>query len=160
MPRIIIAGTPIDIPNTGAAPVYSEPIIKAFQAIEEALSGVVSTGDISKQSYTLTASQNPAANVTITGLAFATSAVRAAVIRYSVFRSTTTSSVAESGQIYVNYNASRPVNQKWEFSQDYTGDASITFDITDDGQVRFTTTAIAGTNHTGLITFTAQAFLQ
>ena len=39
------------------------------------------------------------------------------------------------------------------------GDANISFSITDLGQVQFTTTALTGIDHTGIISFRALAIL-
>jgi len=120
MPTITIGGTPIAFPNTGSSLVWSEAVIQFAEAVEAALSGLVSTGDVSKQSFALNASHISASNVTLTGLSFSVAVVRAAFIRYSVYRSVTgpTTELAESGEINIVYNASNPVNQKWEIQQD------------------------------------------
>ena len=95
-------------------------------------------------------------------MSFPTSSVRAAFIRYSVYRENATPStiVTETGTLNIVYNQSNPTNNKWEISQDKTGNASITFTVTDAGQVQYTTSAIAGTFVTGKIYFTAQSMLQ
>ncbi len=160
MPTIVIGGTPIEFPNTGTSPVWSEAVIQFAEAVEEALSGLTSTGDISKQSFTLDTSHNPGTNVTLTGLSFSTAIVRAGFIRYSVYRETTTNSAYEAGEMTVVYNANNPTTQKWELARSFVGDADITFSIDDAGQFSFSTTAIAGANHTGSIAFTAQALEQ
>lgn len=60
----------------------------------------------------------------------------------------------------VVYNINNSSGQKWECVREYVGDAQITFTIQDDGQFLFSTAGIGGVNHTGLISFTAQALLQ
>jgi len=160
MPIIVINGTPIPFPNTGTSPVWSEAVIQFAQLVEDALSGLISTGDVSKQFFTLNASHNPAASTTLTGLSFSTAVVRAGFIRYAVFRETDTTSVYEMGEMNVIYNPNNPVNQKWELQREYIGDAQITFTIDDAGQFSFSTTAIVGANHSGKISFTAQALAQ
>jgi len=163
MPIITIAGTPIDFPNTGASPVWSDAVIEFAQLVEEALSGLVGTGDISKQAFTLDSSMNPATNITLTGLSFSTAVVRAAFIKYSVYRSTSAPSPAtayEAGEMVIVYNPANPTNQKWELQREYVGDGKITFTIDDSGQFSFSTTAITGTAHTGKISFLATALIQ
>lgn len=161
MPIITINGIPIDFPDTGAAPVNSEAQIQFAQAVEEALSGLISTGDVSKQIFTLNASQNVATNVTLTGLSFSTSVVRAAFIRYAVYREVTQpNTVYESGDMTILYSASNPTNQKWEVQQERVGDASITFTVDDNGQFYFSTTSIGTGTHSGKIAFVAQSLAQ
>jgi hypothetical protein len=56
----------------------------------------------------------------------------------------------------------------WELSRDYVGDGKIAFNITNTGQVQFSTNAadgttaasLTGTNHQGKIIFAAQSLLQ
>lgn len=161
MPTIVINGIPIEFPNTGAAPVNSEAQIQFAEAVEEALSGLISTGDVSKQIFTLNASQNAASNVTLTGLSFSTSVVRSAFIRYSVYREVTQPAYAyEAGEMTVVYNANNPTNQKWEVQQERVGDASISFSVDDNGQFYFTTTSIGTGTHSGAIAFVAQSLAQ
>lgn len=160
MPNIVINGTTIAYPNTGAAPVNSEAQIQFAQAVEAALSGIVGTGDVSKQSFTLDSSHNPGTNVSLTGLSFSSSLVRAGFVRYSVFRSTTTATAVEAGEMLVIYNPNGTSGMKWEVVRDYVADGSITFSIDDAGQFSFSTSAIAGASHTGKISFVAQALLQ
>jgi hypothetical protein len=89
---------------------------------------------------------------------FPSSGVRGAIVNYTVYRKTTTSTVTEIGTLQVVYNPdASPV---WEISREFTGDASITFDITSTGQVRFSTVTIGGTGHVGRITYTAKALEQ
>lgn len=161
MPIITISGTPIAFPNTGASPVWSEAVIQFAEAVEEALSGLISTGDVAKQSFLLNASHNTASNVTLTGLSFSIAVVRAAFIRYAVYRETTDPTTAyEAGEMTIVYNAANPTNQKWELQQERVGDASISFTIDDAGQFYFTTTSIGSANHSGRISFVAQSLTQ
>lgn len=161
MPIIVINGTPIDFPDTGTAPVNSEAQIQFAQEVAAALSGLVSTGDVPKQIFTLNSSQNVASNVTLTGLSFNVALVRAAFVRYSVYREVTQpNSAYEAGEMTVVYNANNPTNQKWELQQERVSDASISFAVDDNGQFSFSTTSIGTGTHSGAIAFTAQALTQ
>lgn len=90
----------------------------------------------------------------IPNLSFPVSNVRAAFIKYSVYRSTTTTNAVEAGNIQVGYNT---VLGTWVLAQDRVGDASISFAISTSGQLSFSTTAYSGTGHTGVITYEARA---
>lgn len=156
---ITIAGTPIELPSSSESPDWSPGIIEAFQAIEQALNGAVGTYDITPQVFTGDA-YNPGSNIDITNLAFPNSNVRSAVINYAVYRTTSTDDAAESGIMNVVYNPNNSVGYKWELSQQSTGDGQIAFNITDTGQVQFTTTTLSGINHYMRISFSAKALSQ
>ena len=162
MPEIDIGGTIIDIPNTGAQPIWSEPVIAGFEATAEALSGLVGAGDISRQEFTLNNSHNPGTDIVLTGLSFNPTLVRGAFMNYKVTRNTTspTSTIVEVGNMNIIYNGENSSGLKWECQREYVGDAQITFSVQDDGQFLFTTAAIGGVTHTGTIAFTATALLQ
>lgn len=159
MPEITIQGTVIDFPDSSESPNWAEAMIQYAQAVEDALATVVGAFDVAPQALIIDA-YNPGTNIDISSLSFPTSTVRSAFIRYAVFRSTSTTSVYESGEILIVYNPNGPVNNKWEIGQRKLGDGKISFSVTDAGQMRFSTTAISGSNHTGKLTFVAQSILQ
>lgn len=153
MPTIIIAGTPINFPDTGNSPVWSDAVIQFAQTVAQTLNGIVGPFDIEPQIYNMVANLNT--NVAISNLQFPVSNVRSANIRYDVSRSTNSTSVYEAGNILIDYNPNNPIGNKWSISQDFIGNADITFAITDTGQFTFTTTTISGSNHVGQIAFAA-----
>lgn len=162
MPSINIQGTIIEFPDSGQSPNWAPPLIEFAQAVEQALSSVAGPFDIPPQIYVMVSNVN--SNVNIPNLSFPTSNVRSAFIRYAVYRQTDNpnpadTTLAEGGSMQVTYNPNGPVGNKWEISRDYTGDAQITFNITDVGQVQFSTTSLAGSNHEGTLTYTAQSLL-
>lgn len=151
-------GTPISIPDSGQSPNWSAGVIEAFQAIAAALAQFTGAFDVPPQVFTLTSNVNT--NIDLPNLAFPTSVVRGAEISYTVFRTTSTTTVAEEGSLQVIYNPDNSIGNKWEISRDYTGDAKVTFNITDVGQIQFSSALIAGINHEGTISFQAKAILQ
>ena len=158
MPTITVGSTVIDFPDSGSSPSWAPAVIAFAQAVSANLNAVAGAFDIPPQSQELTVMSETDSN--ILNLVFPTNSVRAAFIRYSVYRQTTTTKVTETGVITVVYNPDGPVNNKWEISPDFNGDASISFSITDTGQVRFSTTALGGTFQNGKIYFAAQSMLQ
>lgn len=155
---VIIQGTPIQFPTSSDEPNWAPPVSQFATLVAQALSGVIGPNDISPQVYTMVSNTNT--NVSIPGLQFATSQVRSANIRYSVYRTTNSANAAEAGNIVMVYNVNSPVNQKWEWTLTRAGDGDITFVVLDTGQLEFSTTALAGSNHAGFISFAAQALQQ
>lgn len=159
MPIITIAGNVIDFPSTAQSPDWSESIIQFALAVESALSSVVGSFDVAPQSFVLD-SYNPGSNIDVPNLSFSTASVRAAFIRYSVYRNTSSTTVTESGDMIIVYNPTNPVGNKWEVIQQRVGDASVLLTITDTGQMQITTSTLAGLSHSGKLAYSAQAFAQ
>jgi hypothetical protein len=99
-------------------------------------------------------------NVNINSLSFPTAEVRAAFINYSVYRTTNSANADEAGQIAVVYNANGTPGSLWELIQNRAGNAQVSFNITDAGQVQFSSVGLAGTSHVGIISFYAKTLLQ
>lgn len=164
MPTIIIKGTSIDFPSSGASPNWAPAIIEAVEALSEAVNAVTATFDVPPQVQNIDAN-NSSNNVNITNLNFPATDVRAATIYYSVHRQTQNSGppdgqeVTEAGQLEISYNASRPITQKWELVRSGQSDAMIDFNITDTGQIQFSTSPLTGITHTGIISYRAIAIL-
>lgn len=159
MPTITIQGTIIEIPASGASPNWAPAIIQAFQAIEGALSQVAGTFDVPPQVMTIDA-YNPGVNIDMPNFSFPVSDVRAAQLIYSVYRTTTTQTVVETGTMEIVYNPNGSVGNKWTLTREGNNDAKIEFNVTDLGQVQFTTTTLSGSNHEGRLTYLAKALLQ
>lgn len=164
MPRIIIKGTPIEIPNSGSSPNWAPAIIEAFQAIAEAVNSFTGTFDVAPQTIVID-TFNPGVNISIDNLVFPPSDVRAATVYYTVYRKTDNSGpldgieLAEAGTLEIVYNNSRPSTQKWEVGRAGEGDAQVLFTVTDLGQIRITTETLPGINHTGILSYRAITIL-
>lgn len=164
MPTIIIRGTPYEFPSSAASPNWAPAVIETVEALAEAVNLTTATYDVPPQVQNIDAN-NSSTNVPITNLNFPATDVRAAIIYYSVNRTTEDSGppdgqeVVEAGTLEINYNGSRPVTQKWEMLRSYGGDGEITFSVTDTGQILFSTTPLTGINHSGIISFRALSIL-
>ena len=156
---ITIQGTPIEFPISSDSPNWADAVQQFAEAVEAALATVAGTFDIAPQVFNIDA-YNPGTDVDIPNLAFSTAQVRGAIITYTAYRDTSTTSGAEVGTISVVYNPDGSTGNKWAISQERTGDASISFAITDAGQVQFTTASLGGINHVGHISFSARALEQ
>ncbi len=155
--NVTINGTTIAFPTSGTSANWSEPVTEFAQLVEGALNSFVGPFDIPPQTFIMTTNANT--NVNLPNLAFPTSTVLGAIISYSVFRSTNSVTVTETGTITVNYNPTNPTGNKWEINTEFVGDSQTVFNITDVGQVQFSTTLISGINYTGKCTYQAKAVL-
>src|ERR1041385_1506114 len=161
---ITIQGTTISFPSSGESPNWAPAIIQFAEAVASALTLSVGTYDIAPQNYVID-SYNAVSNQNIPNLQFPTSQVRAAFVRYAVYRSTSTDVAYEAGTLECIYNSN---GATWEILREYVGDGKIAFNITDTGQIQFSTNATAGTtaaslsgaSHTGKIIFAANTLTQ
>lgn len=153
---ITIQGTEIEFPSSGGSPDWASAVDQFAVAVEEALSNVVGTYDISPQQFVLDSVPNATAT-NITNLSFSPSVVSGAEVRYSVYRNTSLETVSESGKLLLVYNSSNGVGEKWEIAREAVGDADVTFTISDTGQIQITTTALSGTGYNGYVSFAGQA---
>jgi len=164
MPVITVQGTNIAIPNSSQGPNWAPGVIEAFQALADAVNTFAGSFDVPPQTQSIDAF-NPGTNIDIDNLVFPPSEVRSATIYYAAFRKTTDSGppdgveLAESGNLEINYNNARANGQKWEVIREGSSESSIDFNVTDLGQVQFTTQTLTGINHTGTISYRALAIL-
>ena len=148
----------IEFPESSESPNWAPAMVSFAQAVEAAIATITGSFDVPSQTQNID-SDNPGIDINITNLTFPSTDVLNVEIMYGVLRQTDLSLVTEGGTLSLLYNSSNPVGDKWVISQVQQGDAKISFDITDTGQVQFTTETIAGINHTGIITFRALAVL-
>lgn len=161
--NINIQGTIISFPSSAESPNWAPAVDQFAQAVEGALASVVGAFDVAPQALIIDA-YNPGTNINIAALSFPISTVRSAFIRYAVYRTTSNDLAGESGEISIFYNPAGPNGNKWELAQSIlsgiSGNGRITFNITDSGQIQFSTTALTGSSHSGKLTFVAQSILQ
>lgn len=164
MANITIKGTTIELPSSGSSPNWAPAIVEAFEALADAVNSISATFDVAPQAQNIDAN-NSSTNVDLNNLNFPSSEVRAATIYYTVYRKTDNSGppdgqeVTEAGTLEINYNNAYPITQKWEMARVYEGEAYISFSISDLGQISFSTTALTGTNHTGIVSYRAISIL-
>lgn len=105
---------------------------------------------------------NQVAATDITGLLLSTSVDRSALIKYSVYRTTATSTSgnAETGTLKLVYDTNAGAGNKWLLSQVAEGDAGIVFSVTDAGQLQYMSTNIAGASYSGVMKYNVRSLLQ
>ena len=155
---VTIQNNVIEFPESGTSPNWAPAVLAFVQAVEAALAGLTGGYDVAPQTQNIDAA-NPLTDIDVTALNFPPVDVRAVTIYYAVTRTTDSAEVAEGGTIEMVYNGSNPVTDKWEIVNTHAGDALISFSVSDTGQVKFSTEALAGLDHTGKITFRAISVL-
>jgi hypothetical protein len=162
--KLIIKGTPVELPESGQSPNWAPGIIEAIQALSEAVNSISGTYDVAPQVQNISAFPE-SSNIEINNLVFPAEEVRAATIFYSVYRKTETDGpnlgqeLAEAGTLQIVYNPSNPVNNKWEIQREFVGNANMQFSIDDLGQMKFTTEEMTGIDHTGILSYRAISIL-
>jgi len=160
--QIEIQGTIVNFPSSGESPLWSTAIIQFAQLVETAVTSAVGTYDVTAQTYNIDA-YDVGTNVVIPNLVFDNTVVRSATLIISTYRTNTTGPVtlSETRTIDIVYNPANATNNKWEIAQVRTGaSANITFNITDAGQFRFTTTTTGAGTHLGVLSFSGKALTQ
>lgn len=161
MPVINIQGTIINFPDSAQSPNWAEPIIQFAEAVAQALSTVTGPFDVPPQIYTLISNGNT--DIALPSLTFPTADVRGAIIDYTVYRSSSgvgAVTLSDVGTLYINYNPNGPTGHKWDISNEHNTLTGVTFSITDQGQVEFSSTVISGSSAVGFIGYTAKALQQ
>lgn len=149
-----------NIPVAGEDPGWGEDTTGWIREVNKVVNSLFGPGDILETTFNV--ANNVSSSADIVGLAFNPSTIRAAHIEYSIYRisDSETSGNAETGEIKLIYDDNASSGNKWSFSQEYTGDAGVTFDITDTGQLTYTSTDIGATGYTGTMKFKATALSQ
>jgi hypothetical protein len=162
--KLIIQGTPIEFPSSGSSPNWAPGVIEAIQALADAVNSITGAYDVPPQVQNID-QNNLSTNVEVNNMIFPFQEVRGATVFYTVYRKTENSGppdgveLAEAGTIQIVFNNANPTNNKWEIQREYVGNAKISFNITDVGQMRFSTEEITGINHNGVLSFRAIAIL-
>ena len=152
---IVIQGTPISFPTSGEPENWSQPVVDFAVAVQNALEGIVGPADVSPQVFVIDA-YNPGTNINIPNLSFSTTTVRAAFIKYAIYRSTSSTSAYEAGTLTIVYNTAGGF---WDMEQTFAGNGQFSFSVTNTGQVQMTTNTLAGVSHAGKLSFSATALL-
>lgn len=158
MITLTINGIPYNYPEPGEDPAWGQDATGWAQAVTEALSTLVSEGDILDSVFTVQNNINVFSN--INGLFFDPASIRSAEITYNIYRvsSTTASGKAETGTILIVYDDSAAADNKWLMSQTSVGTAGVALSINDTGQFQYISSDIGSTDYSGTINFRAKVF--
>lgn len=141
-------------PSDGDEPGWGNQASEWAEAVTTVLSNLQGVDDIAETTFTIANNTSSAAD--IVGLVFNPSTVRSAVVDYSIYRSTSTTELAEKGKLELVYKNGGTIGSKWTIGQVYFGDdAGVRFTMTDAGQIQYTSTNMTGTDYSGEIKFEA-----
>lgn len=171
--EITVNNTVIDFPSSAQSPNWAPALIEFAQNTADALDGIAGEFDISPQVIDILndGAEHEVASAS-KSLSFSTTSVRAAFIRYSVYRANTPGyNHAETGLLSIVYNPSGSVGSKWEIQREFTGNqtpegtagaatSGVLFRIDDSGQVYYTAVSVTSTGYAGKLSFAAQALAQ
>lgn len=142
--------TAINYTPTNTAGESNSAISAHLKGIDEALAS--SGGGGISGSATIAQNQT---NSTITGLSFDGSLYRSIKIDYSISRKTASEEKDEHGCIYCLYNT---LSSTWKLSLEGTGNSGVTFDITNAGQVTYSSNTLSGISYVGQIRYMYKTF--
>ena len=126
--QLTINNKTFTIPSPGEDPGWGGDTTDWIKEANAVISSLFGPGDILQSSFNIA---EAATDEDILGLSFNPAIVRAAEIQYSVYRESdeNPSGNTETGVIRLSYDNDAASGSKWQISQDYDGDANITFDI-------------------------------
>jgi hypothetical protein len=153
---LTINGTNYIFPEQGTDPAWGEVVVDWAEAVTGQINSIVSEDEILTKSFVIVNNTTSASDVT--GLVFDFTSVRAAIVSYTIIRttSTVTSGKAELGYINILYDGGASAGSQAIVQQDQlAGDAGVTFTCTDTGQVQYTSTNLAGLGYSGVMKFSA-----
>lgn len=152
---LIVNNTSFDYPEAGDPKGWGEEATAWASEVTAVIGDLKGPNDIIQTSFTI--ANNTLIASDVVGLTFDAATVRMADISYSVYRVTDSAEINESGTISIQYYSN---SGTWDIGQDYIGDASTVFSITNAGQVQYTSSNLAGLNYEGTITFRAKTLDQ
>lgn len=152
---VTISGTDYTLNLQGDSPAWGDDQSALLEALIEVANNTIGTGDILTTSFTI--ANNVSSVLDVTSLSFDTSTVRAAIINYSIYRSTTTNEESEAGIMMATYKSSVGT---WQLAQTYSGISGIIFTITNAGQIQYVSSNLTGSSYSGKLKFNAKAFVQ
>lgn len=154
--NLSVNGNNFSYPEAGDPPGWGEGASNWADEVTEVLNTLSNVNNVLETTFILTNGQTTPANVT--DLVFSTSSVRAAEIDYSVYITTDSEELTETGKLVIAYSN---VSGTWDIAQyALMDDSGIEFSILNSGQVQYTTTTIAGTGYSGTLKFKAKVLTQ
>lgn len=141
-------------PEPGDEPGWGEGATGWAEEVTTVLNNLSGTDDILETTFNV--ANNVSSSQDIVGLTFNPSTVRSAVIDYSIYRSTSSTELAEKGKLELIYKNGATPTTKWTIGRVFFGDdGGVEFTMTDAGQIQYTSSNLAGTSYSGVMHFEA-----
>jgi hypothetical protein len=154
MPKILVVGTEsFDFPEEGENSGYGESVTDWAVAVTDALTTVQQPNDIVRTSASIL--NNISSPTAVAGFLFDSSEVVSINAEFVITRTTDSpaQTLVQSGFIEGNYNGTT-----WVATIRSIRDAGVLLDITNSGQITYTSSNVSGTNYSGTILFKAKVF--
>lgn len=142
---LTITGTTYNYPSANENPGWGEDASDWAQAVTDAINNIVSSNDLATTTSLI--ADNVTSFTNITGANLLTPGVKSFTVYYVVNRSDGASNFNEYGFLNGVYDGSA-----WQMTREFDGNSSVSFDITNAGQIRYKSSAIGGI-YTGTIKF-------
>lgn len=143
-------------PNAGENPGWGEDATAWAEEVTEVLNSLAGPDDILQTTVSINNNVGPTPS-NVAGLLFNTATVRSARIDYNIYRTLNAASeLAETGIVQIVYKS---IAGTWELSQEATGNAGVSFTITNAGQVQYTSTNMGVGTHVGTLNFESSVVL-
>lgn len=161
MPKtLIVNNDEYQYPVAGEDPGWGEEATGWAEAVTEVLNDLQTPGDILQTTFSIPLTGSGDVN----GLLLGTATVRAARVDYSIYRVSTASpsGTVETGTFVAVYDNSASPGSRWTLTQQYQGNALVTFDITDSGQFTYVSSAgpHSAPGYSGIMKFRAKVLNQ
>lgn len=157
---LIVNNTDYQYPVAGDDPGWGEEATGWAEEVTNVLADLQTPGDILQSTFGIPLTGSGDVN----GLLLGTATVRAAKIDYSIYRVSTaaTSGTVETGTMIAVYDNAASSGQKWLLTLQYQGNAFVSFNIEDTGQVTYVSTAgpHSAPGYSGIMKFRAKALNQ
>lgn len=159
--NLVVNNISYEYPVPGDSPGWGQPATDWATEVTLVLNELLGSTDIVQTSFNI--SNNISSFNDIIGLSFNTGLVRAAVIDYSIYRTSTAnpSGETESGVINIDYDNLAASGSKWSIIlYALTGNSGVTFNMTDSGQMQYKSTDIGAVGYSGTMRFRAKTLSQ
>lgn len=158
MPILTLKNKSFNYPDPGQQPGvgdssigYGEDATAWAEEVTLIVNSLLSAGDIIRSEDSIV--NNVTVSTEILNLSFNDAQTRAANVIYAVERPTASSTITESGTLYINFNQA---TASWNIGQSKIGNAEIVFSITAEGVVKYTSSNLIGATEVGIIVFSAK----
>jgi hypothetical protein len=153
MSSITVNSKVISYPDQGQEANWGQPASKFATEVANALDNLSGPGTITETQSII--ENNTVVSKAVAGFIFNQSLTKSASILYRVYRKTASvAELSEEGQLNIHYSTNDPLN-KWSLTREITnGEPTLVYlDIDNTGQVRYTSSNVAGSGYEGYIVF-------
>jgi hypothetical protein len=162
MSTLTVNSKVINYPDQGKEGNWGSEASDFATEVSSALNNLSGPGSITETQSLIENNVLSSSTKNVAGLIFNSSLSKSASVTYRIYRkSASTSELSEEGNLFIHYSALDPLN-KWSLTREITnnGPALVYLDIDNNGQVKYSSSNVAGTGYEGYITFKSTHILR